>query len=138
MGGWWVGGGWVVGGWLQIRFYNPLWLSSELSLDSESKFEPSVAIWLKCQSRLAAGWLAEKKLPDTLHTTSRLLLQTLLTLFVNGQTCRQGLWGINGKYVSSQTELAGRVGSGRSGRFLQKILPLRGSILQAGTCQILS
>ena len=32
-----------VGGWLQIRFYNPLWLSSELSLDSESKFEPSVA-----------------------------------------------------------------------------------------------
>ena len=32
---------------------------------------------------------------------------------------------------------SGLVGSGRVG-FLQKIIPLRGSILQAGTCQILS
>ena len=40
------GAGWVLAGWVgQIRFYNPLWLSSELSFDSESKFEPSVAIW---------------------------------------------------------------------------------------------
>ena len=31
------------GGWVQTRFYNPLWLSSELRLDSESRFEPSVA-----------------------------------------------------------------------------------------------
>ena len=35
--------GWV-GGWVsQIWFENLLWLSSELSLDSESKFKPSVA-----------------------------------------------------------------------------------------------
>ena len=34
-----------VGGWVgQIWFYKPLWLSSENSLDSESKFEQSVAI----------------------------------------------------------------------------------------------
>ena len=40
--GGWGGGG--VFGWIgQIRFYNPLWLSSEHSFDSESKFEPSVA-----------------------------------------------------------------------------------------------
>ena len=41
---------------------------------------------------------------------------------------------IKGK-TSPYTRLAERIGSGR---FLQKILPLRGSILQAGTCQILS
>ena len=34
-------------GWVgQIRLYNPLWLSSEHSLDSESKFKLSVAILL--------------------------------------------------------------------------------------------
>ena len=41
--------GWGVGGWVgrwvgQIGFYNPFRLSSEQSLDSESKFEPSAAI----------------------------------------------------------------------------------------------
>ena len=33
-----------MGGWVgQIWFYRSIWLSLELSLDSESKFEPSVA-----------------------------------------------------------------------------------------------
>ena len=35
---------WVGGCLGQIQFYNPLWLSSEHRLDSESKFEPSVTI----------------------------------------------------------------------------------------------
>ena len=34
-----------VGGGCQMWFYIPLWLSSELSLDSQSKFEPNVAIY---------------------------------------------------------------------------------------------
>ena len=53
-------------------------------------------------------------------------------------------WGMNGvgtpHNIERKIELGGRVWSGLvgSGRFLQEIIPLRGSILQAGTCQILS
>ena len=63
------------------------------------------------------------------------------TYFVDGGMNRVG----TPHNIEIKIELGGRVGSGRvgsglvgSGRFLQEIIPLRGSILQAGTCQILS
>ena len=46
-----------------------------------------------------------------------------------------GMWG-HRTILKNKTKLADR--SGWVTRFLQKIIPLRGSILQAGTCQFRS
>ena len=53
------------------------------------------------------------------------------TYFVDGGMNRVG----TPHNIEIKIELGGRVWSGR---FLQEIIPLLGSILQAGTCQILS
>ena len=48
-------------------------------------------------------------------------------------------WGHRTKYLFKKIHMVGGwLGGWLGGRFFQDIIPLRGSILQAGTCQILS